>query len=140
MKYGVFSFKWKNAQHKWARRHDPDLGTNKIKRWTKKVQEALWTYVADVWEHRNNIVHGNTKETATQRKLEAVRQQVPETLDSPPLLGARDRHLLELIEVDNLTGRYLHHWRRAVCAAEAQENIWRRSEEQHKILEYVQEI
>ena len=92
-----------------------------------------------MWEHRNNVVHEKTKETAIQRKLEAVRRQVRETLESPPMLGARDRHLLKLTEVNSRTGRYLHHWRTAVRAAEAQEYIRHKTEERHKILEYVQE-
>ena len=104
------------------------------------VQEALWKYVADIWEHQNNIVHRKTEVETKQRKLVALRKQVKDILRSPPPLRTRDHHLLELGNVDRRQGIYLHHWIRAVRAAADQERIQRQQEERNKILEYMQEV
>ena len=75
VKYGFLALEWKTIQHEWASERDPYYCSNKTERWTRRVQEAMWKYVADVWENRNNIVHGKTKEEVKQRKLMRLRKQ-----------------------------------------------------------------
>ena len=61
VKYGFLSMEWKATQHDGVSHRDPNHNSNQSKRWMKIVQESLWKYVANIWEHRNNVIHRKNK-------------------------------------------------------------------------------
>ena len=140
VKYGFLSTEWKKTQHKWALQRDPNYSLNKFARWTKTVKASLWKYVADVWEHRNRVIHGKAEVEIKQKQLKKLQLQVKEILRLPPALGASDRHLLELCDVNRRCGAYLHHWVWAVRAAVTQETITQQKEDCNRILRYMRDV
>ena len=78
-----------------------------------------------VWQHCNEVVHGKDQQEATIIKLRHIRQQAKVVIRESPALGASDRHLLQLNNIDEKRGKYLYHWLHAVRAASRKENLQR---------------
>ena len=81
VKYGFLSVEWKKTQHSWVSQRYPNYSLHESDWWLKRVEEALWNYVTDIWEHRNRLDHGKTKGDLKQKKITELRQQVRNILD-----------------------------------------------------------
>ena len=57
-----------------------------------------------------------------------------------PALGAGDRHIYLLWDIDNKNGQFLHHWLRAVRSAAKKESLRRKKEEQAKIIRFMRSL
>ena len=140
LRYGFLATEWRKSQLEWAQARDPNFSPKKIVRWAKLVQESLWDFVSAIWDHRNKVIHGKDEEEALRNRLKRLRKEVQGVLQAAPALGAADRHLLDLRDVDRRNGQYLHHWLRAVRGAARKEKLRRDREERHNILAYLRNV
>ena len=78
-----------------------DTTQHKQGQWITVLQNTLWDYVVMVWEHCNKTVHGSTEEEIRTKKLEHLRQEFKDIVESALLVGAADKHLLKVIPNKN---------------------------------------
>ena len=74
------------------------------------------------------------------KKLRLLRREVKNMVNDPPALGASDRHLLQLGNIDKKRGQQLHHWLRAFLAAAKKEVLRCNKDESIKIMEYMKVV
>lgn len=91
--------------------------------WTKRAIKLLWKLAFAVWEHRNGVLHGVTKEQQTQLKQQELQDRVTEWYrlyqEQIVTIHASDKHLFETpLEIMITKPRqYLLSWMRSVETA-----------------------
>ena len=120
--YGVLSNEWATVQGNWDRQANNNGAGTTNKSWTKVVQNALWNYVREVWEHRNKKVHGETDEEICRVRTERLRRECVSLASQGKSVGTEDRHLT-IIRLDNKGSMFLHHWRRMMKNAVRKEAL-----------------
>ena len=106
---------------------DPNYSFKRGDRWARQLQETLWDYISALWNHQNREVHGKDKIEIATRKLGNLRIEAKRVPREAPELGAADRHLLLLRDVDRKNGQFLHHWLKAVQSAARKESLLRKN-------------
>ena len=109
LQFGFVAVAWKKTQHDWAKHRDPNYSHKRSKRWARQLQESLWEYVSAIWDHRNKVVHGKDQQEIISKKLPLLRCEVKEVIWNPPALGAGNRHLLLIENIDEKREQNLHH-------------------------------
>ena len=71
------------------------------------------------------------------KKLQQLQPETKDIISDPPPLGASDRHLLQLQDVDKKKGRQLHRLLQAICAATKKEELQYKCKERVQIVEYM---
>ena len=137
LRFGFVATAWKNTQHEWEKHRDPNYNSKRSERWSRQLQELLWEYVSAVWDHRNKLVHGKDHQENMSKRLYLLQQEATKLVQNPPALGATNRHLLQLRNIDKQRGQQLHHWIWAIRAVTRRETLRRQKDERNKIMEYM---
>ena len=134
VKFGIVTITWYRVQEKWIHRTSNNTDRAKPKQWTKTLQDALWAYVMEVWDHRNKTVHGDTDGDVRNKKTERLCRECASLAAQDSPVGEADKHLLT-VRLDDKGSMFLHHWRRLMRNTIKKEmvrrkgQVWRQAEE-----------
>jgi hypothetical protein len=93
---GRFSHHWIQIQQ-YLINNQPDIGDTKQsgERWLRLVINQLWTSLWQVWQTRNNDLHGRDKTERERKRLEKLTPQVVALYDTVDRLLANDKIIFE---------------------------------------------
>jgi hypothetical protein len=95
---------WDNLLRGYASKHWQSIeapGTNGTRKtWDKRITGLMIMLYKEIWEGRNNFVHGKTTEETRKKAREAVIARVRDTYKQPPNLAARYPSIFE-VSLDN---------------------------------------
>lgn len=140
LRYGFVAKAWRVEQSRWKKTQDPHFSCKKGERWARQLQESLWEYVSTLWNHRNKVVHGKDKNEVVTNRLTKMRREAERLIQDAPVLGAADRHLLQVRDINSKSGHFLRHWLRAVRSASRIETLRRKKVERENLVRYMGSI
>jgi len=94
---GRFSIYWNRVQHYHERRRAQEAASHDKKQpWDKQALRLVCEFHFDLWQHRNDEVHGRTMKEAQQKLRDEVTTRVQELYAHPPILLARYPSILSV--------------------------------------------
>ena len=128
IRYGFLTTSWQVAQQAYLDEAVGSSAQNHGQLWTRMLQTALWDYTSGLWDNRNNTVHGKTRQEASIRRLQKLRQQVEKLLKDPPTVGAESSTLFDNHDILRRNGITLTAWLKQVTMAERKEVLRQKRE------------